>query len=108
MLQTLIYEFSDPLAAADGNHLEPCRNQPRHEVGADMTGSADDHDTRHGCFLKARDDGTWEGWLAFVSPTHTLQTPRETTQSSQNDVLYWATGLQPTYLEGAFQRARRA
>jgi hypothetical protein len=30
------------LSATDGNHLESGRNQPWHEIGADMTGSSDD------------------------------------------------------------------
>jgi hypothetical protein len=38
------------LSAADGNHLEPCGNQPWHEIGADMTASSDDDDSRHECF----------------------------------------------------------
>jgi hypothetical protein len=37
-----------PLSATDGNDLESRGNQPRHEIGADMTASSDDHDTRHG------------------------------------------------------------
>src|SRR4029077_7532275 len=35
------------LAAADRDHLVSGRDQPRHEVGADMPASADDHDA-HG------------------------------------------------------------
>ncbi|MBV9544284.1 MAG: hypothetical protein JOY61_07890 [Chloroflexi bacterium] len=56
---------------------------------------------------RARQDGMWEGWLQFSTPTQVLRTARETTQSSADDLLYWATGLEPTYLEGAFQRARQ-
>jgi hypothetical protein len=56
---------------------------------------------------EAREDGRWEGWLVFVpadgSPP--LATPRETTQSNREAVEYWATGLAPIYLEGAFTRA---
>ena len=40
------------LAAADGNHLESRGNQPRHEIGADMTASSDDYDARHRCSLR--------------------------------------------------------
>ena len=56
---------------------------------------------------QARADGTWIGWLSFVSPAGKVvrRTGRETTQSSQDQVAYWATGLQPSYLEGAFHRA---
>jgi hypothetical protein len=51
----------------------------------------------------------WEGWLEFIGPTgEPLVTPRETTQPDRAAVEYWATGLSPTYLEGALQRAARA
>ena len=56
---------------------------------------------------EGRDDGRWEGWLVFVpadgSPP--LATSRETTQSNRQALTYWAGGLAPTYLEGAFTRA---
>ena len=54
-----------------------------------------------------RADGTWIGWLTFVSADgQTIKrTPRETTQSSQDHLAYWASGLQQSYLEGAFRRA---
>jgi hypothetical protein len=54
-----------------------------------------------------RSDGTWIGWLTFVGPTieTTRRTGRETTQSNYDHLAYWATGLQPTYLEGAFSRS---
>ena len=52
--------------------------------------------------------GTWAGWLEFASPDgRILQTDRETTQSALEGVAYWATGLQPTYFEGALDRALR-
>ena len=57
---------------------------------------------------KAREDGTWEGWLEFMpadvmSPA--LRTGRETTQPNRDAVAYWASGLEPVYFEGAFARA---
>lgn len=56
---------------------------------------------------ESREDGRWEGWLVFVpadgSPP--LATPRETTQSNRQALEYWANGLEPIYLEGAFSRA---
>jgi hypothetical protein len=57
-----------------------------------------------------RVDGTWEGWLEFVAvgATVVLRTEQETTQSNQQGVAYWASGLEPSYLEGAFARARKA
>jgi len=59
---------------------------------------------------RERFDGTWEGWLEFVAigSATVLQTGRETTQSKYEDLAYWARGLEPTYLRGAFARARQA
>lgn len=56
-----------------------------------------------------RDDGTWVAWLSFLDPLtgEARQTGPESTQSNLAGVSYWATGLEPTYLEGAFARARR-
>jgi hypothetical protein len=56
-----------------------------------------------------RTDGTWVGWLEFVAigAAILLRTGIETTQSNRGDLAYWASGLEPTYLEGAFARARR-
>jgi hypothetical protein len=56
---------------------------------------------------QGRADGTWIGWLAFIGPDGviTRRTARETTQSSREHLAYWATGLQPSYLEGSFTRA---
>jgi hypothetical protein len=55
-----------------------------------------------------RVDGTWIGWLEF-HPTDidkmVLRTEQETSQPNQMDVEYWATGLEPIYFEGAFERA---
>jgi hypothetical protein len=55
---------------------------------------------------RGRPDGLWEGWLEFTpsdgSPT--VATGRETTQPKRADVVYWATGLTATYLEGALDR----
>src|SRR5205814_6429032 len=36
-----------------------------------------------------------------------LRTDRETTQPNRAAIAYWASGLEPVYLEGAFDRARR-
>lgn len=58
-----------------------------------------------------RVDGTWIGWIEF-HPTDplkpVLKTDQETSQPNQMDVEYWATGLEPVYFEGAFQRAHPA
>ncbi len=54
-----------------------------------------------------RRDGTWMGWLEFVAvgERRVWRTGVETTQSSREDLGYWAAGLEPAYLEGAFARA---
>jgi hypothetical protein len=56
-------------------------------------------------------DGTWEGWLEFVplsAGLSSLRTERETTQPDLPALEYWATGLEPMYLAGAFGRAKSA
>ena len=54
-----------------------------------------------------RADGTWIGWLTFVGTDGQTvkRTARETTQSSRDHLAYWASGLQPSYLDGAYSRA---
>jgi hypothetical protein len=56
---------------------------------------------------REREDGTWEGWLEFVSGrgAAVLHSPRETTQPNLGALEYWATGLTPVYLVGALERA---
>ena len=59
-------------------------------------------------FGEERLDGTWIGWLEFrpTDPTKpTLRTDQETSQPNRTAVEYWATGLEPVYFEGAFERA---
>jgi hypothetical protein len=53
-------------------------------------------------------DGLWAGWIEFHDQAgHVrLRTDRETSQSSRDALDYWATGLEPVYIEGAFSRAR--
>lgn len=55
----------------------------------------------------ARTDATWAAWLVFVDQAtgETRSTDVETTQPDLPAARYWATGLEPTYLEGAFGRA---
>jgi hypothetical protein len=54
--------------------------------------------------------GLWEGWLEFVGigRSVTLTTAVETRQPDESALRYWALGLEPRYLEGAFARAIRA
>lgn len=49
----------------------------------------------------------WEGWIEFIARAggDALRTPRETTQPDRGALVYWATGLSGTYLEGAMRRA---
>lgn len=49
----------------------------------------------------------WEGWIEFIHTRegYVLRSPRETTQPDRIALSYWATGLSPTYLEGALARA---
>jgi hypothetical protein len=51
----------------------------------------------------------WYGWLAFLAlgDVPELETDRETTQPNRNALAYWAAGLEPVYLDGAFERASR-
>lgn len=60
-------------------------------------------------FGDERADGTWMGWLEFVPVDDTkpsLKTGQETSQPNLTAVEYWATGLEPVYFEGAFERAQ--
>ena len=60
-------------------------------------------------YAERLDTGRWAGFIEFVSAdgTSTVRSPRETTQRNLDDMAYWATGLEPTYLEGALERALR-
>jgi hypothetical protein len=53
-------------------------------------------------------DGAWIGWLEFEDRDGrvVLRTPRETSQPTREALDYWAGGLEPIYVEGAFRRAR--
>lgn len=57
-----------------------------------------------------RIDGIWEIWLEFrgLGRDVRLRTRRESEQPDRRAVLYWASGLQPSYLDGALLRATRA
>ena len=53
-------------------------------------------------------DQMWEGWIEFSpvsGPKQPLRSPCESRQPNRKDLVYWATGLTPVYLEGAFARA---
>jgi len=55
-----------------------------------------------------RPDDLWDGWFVFfpLDGGRPLATDRETTQSSQAAVRYWASGITTVYLDGALERAR--
>ena len=54
-----------------------------------------------------REDGTWWGWIEFQPREGgpALTTGQETSQPNRDALAYWATGLEPVYLEGALLRA---
>ena len=55
-----------------------------------------------------RADGAWEGIIEFCpinAEQPTLRTERETTQPDRAALVYWASGLEPLYFDGAFNRA---
>lgn len=55
-----------------------------------------------------RADGTWIGWIEFHPQSGEgafLRTDQETTQRNRAALAYWASGLEPVYFEGAFDRA---
>ena len=59
-------------------------------------------------YAEERADGTWKGWLEFHPARGSgpvLRTGQETSQPSRVTVEYWASGLEPIYLEGALARA---
>lgn len=59
-------------------------------------------------WTRDRPADTWQAWLVFTrrSDGRTFTTDVETTQPSSDAVQYWATGLETTYLDGAFARAQ--
>ncbi len=75
--------------------------------GFASTFRASDGQTYRARACGAEVDNRWIGWIEFVPETggDVLRTPRETTQPNRTDAVYWASGLTPVYLEGAFDRA---
>jgi hypothetical protein len=71
------------------------------------------HDDRTGrsfdveIYGTVRADGLWSGDLVFRprDGSEVFEATAETEQSSRSDLEYWASGLSPVYLEGAFIRA---
>lgn len=71
---------------------------------------SDEHGTYHARAVgRQGEDGMWEGWLEFVpADAHgeILVSGVESRQPEYVHLTYWATGLEPVYLEGALDRAR--
>lgn len=53
------------------------------------------------------DQTVWHGWLEFEAAHggKVVRSPRETTQPNRMDLVYWARGLTPVYIEGSLHRA---
>lgn len=86
-MERLVHVFDEPVLDADG-HLYEARVLGRE-----------------------REDGTWVGWLEFSphgSGGVVRCTERETTQPTLGALAYWASGIEPVYLEGAIARAQRS
>ena len=52
-----------------------------------------------------RADGRWQARLEFRSPSGSVWTPIQTTQSSEEAVEHWAGGLTVTHIQNAFRAA---
>ena len=53
-----------------------------------------------------RVDGTWAGRLIFDDGNDRRVTGQETSQPNRRAVEYWASGLEPIFLDGALKRAK--
>ena len=85
-MSEMVYERAIALADEDGRRFDLVRVYAEEQPG-----------------------GTWQGWIEFRSAEgESRTTERETTQSNREGVTYWATGLEPIFLEGALRRASTA
>ncbi len=81
----LIQEFVSEVADADG-HVYTAR-----AIGRQRTGRT-----------------VWEGWFEFAprgGRGMVRRSPVETTQPNRDALVYWASGIERVYLEGALERA---
>jgi hypothetical protein len=83
-------------------------NEQIHEYTAEIA-DADGHAYTARAVGRQRQGRTvWEGWLEF-SPVGgggiVRRSPIETTQPNRAALAYWASGIEPVYLEGALERA---
>jgi hypothetical protein len=84
-MDELIHEFTSEIADADG-HVYTARAVGRPQKGRTV----------------------WEGWLEFAPVGGrgiVRRSPIETTQPNREALSYWASGIEPVYLEGALERA---
>jgi hypothetical protein len=78
-----------------------------HEFLAEVT-DPDGHVYLARAIGSPRRTGIWEGWLEFRprgGGGQVRRTAVETTQPNLEAMRYWASGLEPVYLEGALERA---
>jgi len=84
-MDDLVHEFKSDVRDEDG-HVYSARAMGRQRKGTTV----------------------WEGWLEF-SPRGgggvLRKSPTETTQPNREALVYWASGLERVYLEGALERA---
>ena len=84
-MDNLIHEFTSEITDADG-HLYTARAMGRQRKGRTV----------------------WEGWLEFAplgGRGIVRRSPVATTQPNREALAYWASGIEPVYLEGALERA---
>lgn len=84
-MEELIHEFTSEITDADGHvYMARAIGRPR------------------------KDRTVWEGWLEFtpVGGRGIIRRSQiETTQPNREALAYWASGVEPVYLEGALERA---
>jgi hypothetical protein len=84
-MDELIHDFVSQIADADG-HVYTARAMGRQRKGRTV----------------------WEGWLEFAPVGGrgiVRRSQIETTQPNREALKYWASGIEPVYLEGALERA---
>jgi len=84
-MEELIHEFASEISDADG-HIYTARALGRQRKGRTV----------------------WEGWLEFAPVGGrgiVRRSQIETTQPNREALAYWASGIEPVYLEGALERA---
>ena len=84
-MEELIHEFTSEIPDADG-HVYTARAMGRQRRGRTV----------------------WEAWLEFApvgGGGMVRRSPVETTQPNREALTYWASGIEPVYLDGALERA---